>query len=346
MSIPTTSKGLLLNHDGFSGTQEGPSIADLAEFVTLGVFDMPKPDAGQVLVKVILANINPSDLHFIKGEYGQPRRSGVAGGFEGVGMVVAAGEGGEHLINKRVAFYVAANGSGSWAEYALTDAASCLPLSDDIRDEDGACFFINPLSAMAMFDGIQNSGSDAFVLSAAGSQLGKLLISLAKLNGKQAIALVRNSGQVEALKALGAAEVLVTSEPDFQSGFSKVSRHYKPKIFLDCVADQNSATTFDLMGRGSKWVIYGKLSPELPCLSQTGQLIFMNKSIEGFWLVNWFMTTPKARQMDVVGDMLGLFGNGIWKTDVRAILSLDEAFEELPALLAEMNTGKILLRPQ
>ncbi len=56
-------------------------------FIEDGEIAVPEPQDGQVLIKTRLANINPSDLHFIKGEYGQPRRKGLPAGFEGVGDV-------------------------------------------------------------------------------------------------------------------------------------------------------------------------------------------------------------------------------------------------------------------
>jgi len=56
------------------------------------------PAKGQVLIKLHVASVNPPDLHFIKREYGQPRRKDLPAGFEGCGDVVAAGEGAETVI--------------------------------------------------------------------------------------------------------------------------------------------------------------------------------------------------------------------------------------------------------
>lgn len=39
-------------------------------------------------------------------------------------------------------------GSGAWAEYAPSDAINCIPLRDDITDEDGAAQIVNPLTAL------------------------------------------------------------------------------------------------------------------------------------------------------------------------------------------------------
>ena len=122
MNIPKTMQALVVKGEGFSGTSEGPSITALEPWLELREIDVPQPAQGQVLVKVGLGGVNPSDLHFIKGEYGRPRVKGVPAGFEGMGTVVASGPGAERLIGKRAGFV--AGDSGAWAEYALADVSS------------------------------------------------------------------------------------------------------------------------------------------------------------------------------------------------------------------------------
>ena len=80
-----------------------------------------------------LAAVNPSDIHFIKGEYGQPRVKSVPAGFEAVGEVVA---GDTPLKGQRVSFFASA--SGTWAEYALTDATTLVPCRPDLAEVDAA----------------------------------------------------------------------------------------------------------------------------------------------------------------------------------------------------------------
>jgi NADPH:quinone reductase-like Zn-dependent oxidoreductase len=91
-----------------------------------------------VLIKVALASINPSDVMFVKGMYGQPRKKGRPAGFEGVGEVVAAGDDAyaKSLIGKRVALATGTSNWGSWAEYCIADASVCIPLMDGVKDVD------------------------------------------------------------------------------------------------------------------------------------------------------------------------------------------------------------------
>ncbi|MBR9843600.1 MAG: zinc-binding dehydrogenase [Rhodobacteraceae bacterium] len=341
--LPKTMLAVLQTGDGYSGTSEGPQIDDAARYLETADIPVPTPGAGQVLIRVRMSSVNPSDLHFIKGEYGQPRVKGAPAGFEGCGDVVAAGEGAEALVGQRVAFVVAMGGSGAWAEYALTDAMMCVPLRPDLRDEDGAAQIVNPMTAMAMVDIARQEG-ESFVVSAASSQLGKLMVSLGRDLGLKPIAMVRREAAVAILKDKGAEEVLVTSDPDMVQKFAAISKTLKPRVFLDAVSDQLSEQVFVAMPNGARWVSYGKLDPELPKLTQMGQLIFMGKRIEGFWLTTWMRTTPPKDQMRVIGEVQARFVDGRWTTDVSAHLGLRDVVSQLAESLKNTD-GKVMISP-
>ncbi|NVO55213.1 zinc-binding dehydrogenase [Rhodobacteraceae bacterium B1Z28] len=340
-TLPASMFATILKHDGYSGTMTGPVIENAADWLTEAELPIPEPGPGQVLIRLRTASVNPSDLHFIKGEYGQPRVQGTPAGFEGCGDVVAAGKGAEALQDLRVAFVAA--GSGAWAEYVVTQMQMCIPLRPDISDDDGAAQIINPLTAMAMVDMAKEDG-DAFVISAATSQLGKLMCSLGRDLGLKPIALVRRTETVETLKQLGAAEVLVTTDADVVQKFADISATLKPRVFLDAVMDQLSEQLFCAMPNRARWVCYGKLGSDAPTLTQTGQLIFMGKRIEGFWLTQWMMSTPPADQMRVVTEVQARFADGRWKTDVSERLTLRNLMPNLAAALKKSD-GKVIITP-
>ncbi|WP_170413118.1 zinc-binding dehydrogenase [Ruegeria atlantica] len=340
-TLPSNMFAVIQTHDGYSGSASGPFIEDAADWLAEAELPLPEPGPGQVLIKLRASSVNPSDIHFIKGEYGQPRVKGTPAGFEGCGDVVATGTGAEALQGQRVAFVAA--GSGAWAEYVVTQALMCIPLRPDISDEDGSAQIVNPMTAMAMVD-IARGAGDAFIVSAATSQLGKLMCSLGRDLGLKPIAIVRRAEVVGTLKELGAHEVLVTSDPDMMQKLAALSMELKPRVFLDAVADQVSEQIFCAMPNGARWVVYGKLSPELPQLTQTGQLIFMSKRIEGFWLTQWMTSTPPADQMRVVGEVQARFADGRWKTDVSERLGLRDVVANLANALKKSD-GKVIITP-
>ena len=172
-----TMRALLLKNDGYSRTPSGSVLEAMDPYVEYGTIDVPSPGPSQVLVKVSLASVNPSDVMFLKGLYGQPRKQGQPAGFEGVGEVVATGDSdlAKGLAGKRIAFATGLSNWGAWAEYAVAEAAACIPLIDTVGDEDGAAMIVNPLTALAMFGIVKDEGQKSFILTAGASQLCKLI---------------------------------------------------------------------------------------------------------------------------------------------------------------------------
>lgn len=340
-------KALLQKHDGYASDRpESAVLTDLSPFVELAEIDRPEPGEGQVLIKVSLASINPSDEMFIQGLYGQPRQQGKPAGFEGVGVVEASGGGpiADGIKGLRVAFAAGPNGSGSWAEYAIAEAATCIPLIDGVRDEDGAAMIVNPLTALAMFDIVKEAESKSFIITAGASQLCKLMISVARDEGYEPIAIVRRDSQIDMLKEIGATHVLNCESESFDDDMRKICRQEKPRIFLDAVANNQSALIFDAMPNKARWIIYGKLDAELPVIRQPGQMIFMMKQIEGFWLTRWMNEKPMAEKMGAIQKAQKLFASGEWQTDVTAVVALSEAVERVAEELAKPN-GKVFIKP-
>ena len=345
MTQPSSMNALILKGNGFASTRTGSAIETLEPYLDYGSLPVPKPGPGEVLVRVRMASVNPSDLYFIKGEYGQPRIKGAAAGFEGVGDVVA-GKGlyASWLKGKRVAFVGGVNGSGAWAEYIVVSAAMCVVVKPAMRDADAAGHVVNPVTAWTMFDIVKKSGATSFVFTAAFSQLGKLMAGLSRDNGFAMIAIIRKDSQAAHLSELGAKHVLNQSDPDFAAKLAAVIKAEKPRILLDAVASQVAADIFAAMPARARWIIYGKLDTETPCLKEAGQLIFMNKKIEGYWLMNWFRRASILEKLRTLRAVQNRFISGAWSTEVVATVKLADVMADLPAAL-KAGDGKVMIVP-
>lgn len=346
MPIPSEMNALLLTGDGYATTPSGTALEAMEPYVMPGRIAVPQPKSTQLLIKVSLASINPSDVSFIKGRYGQPRVKGQPAGFEGVGTVVATGNdpAAQKMAGKRVAFATGTSNWGAWAEYAVAEAAGCIPLIDGVRDEDGAAMIVNPLTAIAMFDIVREEGENAFVLTAGASQLSKLIMGVAKDEGFRPIAIVRRDDQIPLLKEAGATHVLNAEAPDFDKTLKEVMKAEQPRIFLDAVTGPLAGAIFDAMPKRARWIIYGRLDPATTPIPQPAQLIFMHKRIEGFWLAEWMRETPPEQKMQAIMEAENRFADGRWATDVTAVVQLSEAMSRVPAELAKPN-GKVFIRP-
>ncbi|WP_144862741.1 zinc-binding dehydrogenase [Mesorhizobium sp. J18] len=340
-----TMRALIQKHDGYATRHSGTVLEAMEPYVEEAQVPMPEPGPSQVLIKIRIAAVNPSDVMFVKGLYGQPRRKGQPAGFEGVGDVVSAGsEAGQALVGKRVAFTVGLTGWGSWAEYAVAEAAACIPLVEGVRDEDGAALIVNPITALAMFDIVREEGQKSFILTAGASQLCKLMIGVAKDEGFRPIAVVRRDEQIPLLERLGAAHVLNSEAPDFSQRMAALCKEEEPRILLDATTGPVASEIFHSMRHGARWIIYGRLDPAGTVIREPGQMIFMRKRIEGFWLVEWIRQVPTERKVQAFTEAQKRFSDGRWKTDVTAMVSLEEAMARVPEELAKPN-GKVFIRP-
>ena len=79
------------------------------------------------------------------------------------------------------------------AEYICTDLKSMITLSDDSDIEVASSSFVNPLSALGMIDRLKELGSKATIITAAASQLGRMLIKLCNQEGIIPICTVRRA---------------------------------------------------------------------------------------------------------------------------------------------------------
>jgi NADPH:quinone reductase len=165
-------------------------------------------------VRILASPVNPSDLLFVRGHYAgvQPHFPSPVG-FEGVGIVDVLGPQVQRPApGQRVAVINAEKG-GNWADYAVVPAHFLLPVPEDLPDEQVASFLINPASAIVMLRHVLAIPQGEWLLqSAAGSELGRMIIRLAKHDGIRTINIVRRRESVAELERLGADAVIVSTE--------------------------------------------------------------------------------------------------------------------------------------
>jgi NADPH:quinone reductase-like Zn-dependent oxidoreductase len=171
-------------------TEEGNQL--ITRFVPV-----PKPGPGEVLVKIAAAPINPSDLARIRNIADPAERTTFIPGIEGSGTVVESGPG---LIprlwkGRRVACTTSHGHGGTWAEFMLTRAMSCIPLPDAMTFEQGSMLLVNPLTAVAFFNMIKAGGHKAIINTAAASSLGRMIDILGKKSHIRVIHVIRNEKQ-------------------------------------------------------------------------------------------------------------------------------------------------------
>ena len=145
--------------------------SDLALLFSAADLENAEYSPGKVVAKMPEPFLSGS-----KGRHGQ--RMPV--GNEGAGTVIAAGENpaAQALIGQRVACVP----GSAFSQYAIAEAAMCLPLGD-VSSEDGAIAFVNPMTALGFVETARMEGHTAIVHSAAASNLGQMLNKICQEDG-------------------------------------------------------------------------------------------------------------------------------------------------------------------
>jgi NADPH:quinone reductase-like Zn-dependent oxidoreductase len=302
----------------------------------------PQPGRGEVLVRMLASPINPSDLMFISGSYGIKPRLPATPGFEGVGIVEANGGGvlGWLRTGKRVA--VINDRLGNWAEYTVTKARQVIPVPDDISDELAATYFVNPATALVMIQDVLRVSRGAWLLqSAAGGELGKMVIRLGQKYGFRTLNVVRRREQVDELKKLGADVVIIESEGPIPKQVAKITDSVRYAI--DPVGGKTGTEVIASLSPGGRCLLYGSLTDE-PVSIHPRLAIGNEISVEGFWLARWVRKQGVYTMLRLFRRVQALMREGVLKTDFAAVYPLEEVRTAVTHATKVGKGGKILLR--
>ncbi|HEY1188584.1 MAG TPA: zinc-dependent alcohol dehydrogenase family protein, partial [Gemmata sp.] len=222
----------------------------------------PQPKRGEVLVRMLASPINPSDLMYVQGTYGLKPSFPATPGFEGVGVVEATGGGVLGWLRKGKRVAVINDRIGNWAEYTVTSARQVIPVPDDLTDEQAATFFVNPATALAMTQDVLKVTKGAWLLqSAAGGELGKMVIRLGYKLAFRTINVVRRREQVEELKKLGADHVIVESDGPIPEQVRKLVPD-GVRYAIDPVGGETGSQIIAALSHGGRCLLYGSLTDQ------------------------------------------------------------------------------------
>jgi NADPH:quinone reductase len=315
----------------------------------LQVRDVPVPDPGpgQVRVRMLASPINPSDLLTVRGQYGRRPTLPVTPGFEGVGVVDAAGPGLLRRLRglslgRRVAVL---NGfGGNWQEFVVLPARQLVPLPDDIADDQAASFFVNPATAWVMTRSILQVPAGAWLLqTAAGSALGRMIISLGKKVGFRTLNVVRRREQGEELLRSGGDAVICTNDESLEERVRAVAGDTGVRHAVDAVGGETSLQVLRALAAGGRMLVYGTLSGE-PIALDPRVLMVGQKRIEGFWLSEWTRQQNALTMLSLFRTIKRLLREGIFKTEVAGTFRLDQIHDAVRQAETPGRHGKVLLR--
>jgi len=327
--------------------------------------DPPVPGPGQVLVRMRMAPVNPSDFYYIEGTYqsafarlvwnhGADRPTDRLGnppfawppyslGVEGVGVVEKAGPGflGKRLVGKRVAV-VSGPPNGTWQEYTLIDAKRAFAVPRALKDEQACSFFVNPLTALVLVRQVLQVPEGATVLqTAAGSALAGMVRNLARVDRFRVIDVVRSRAGAERLRQSGSEHVVALEDENLLEAVHGIAPG-GASFVLDCVAGPTGSDALRCLQPGGRMVCYGTLSGQ-PISLPPRDLMMPMTSIEGFYLAAFLADRSLLQRVGLVRKTAKLIQQGVLDTPVEQTYRLDALHEALDHARRPGRTGKVLL---
>ena len=306
---------------------------------------VPRPMAGEVLIRVAATPVNPSDWAFINGWYGSPKPLPVVPGLEGSGVVVASGSGlmPRWLRGKRVACAAAPDRDGMWSEYVVTRASFCVPLRKAVDMQDAATMLVNPFSAWALLDMARRNKQVAIANTAAASAIGRMILRLSHSLGIQVVCIVRRSDQRRLLQEMGAVHVLDSTADHFEIEMQELFERTGVGIAFDAVSGEMTGRLLNALPDHGQVVVYGGLS-ETAIKVNPAEFVFKHKRVEGFWLPRW-ASRQNALTILRVSRYIQQRLNSEFETHIRSQTGLDGAVEAIGAYMDAMTSGKVLIIP-
>jgi putative PIG3 family NAD(P)H quinone oxidoreductase len=196
--------------------------------------EIPTPGDHQVLIKSHVVGINRPDVFQRSGSYPPPPGASPYLGLEVAGEVVSVGK--EVTQLKAGDQVCALTPGGSYAEYCVTDAGSCLPIPKGLSMLQAAAIPENYFTVWSnLFDMGHLKAGESILIHGGSSGIGITAIQLAKQFGATVYTTVGNAEKVKACKQLGADAVFNYKEEDFVERVLELTNKKGVNVILDMV---------------------------------------------------------------------------------------------------------------
>jgi NADPH2:quinone reductase len=321
-------------------TAGGPEVMHWRELPT------PSPAPGEVLLRVEAAGVNFIDVYLRKGLYPQPLPAIV--GVEGAGVVEALGPSVDSVKQgDRVAFSDRAGATtpgGSYATHVVVPAERLVPVPVGLDAPAACAVMLQGMTAHYLATSTFPLGPrHVCLVHAAAGGVGLLLCQMAKKRGARVIGTVSTPEKAALAKRVGADDVILYTEQDFEAEARKLTDGRG----VDVVYDSVGKTTFDkslsALARRGYLVLYGQssgvVSPLDPLvLNAKGSLFLTRPTLRDY-------AASRSELLERAGEVLRWVANGELTVHIGATFPLSHAGDAHRALESRQTTGKVLLVP-
>ena len=310
----------------------GPEVLKLEEIST------PHPKAGQVLVRIHAAGVNPYDTYMRTGTYAIKPPLPYTPGSDGAGVVEAIGEG-VKKVKPGDRVYVANTVTGAYAEYALSLESQVHPLPADVSYSQGAGVWIPYGTAYHALHQctLARAGETVLVHGASGG-VGIAAIQLARAMGLIVLGTAGTEKGRDLVKREGAHNAFDHTTPDYRQEILQATGGRGVNLILEMLANVNLGHDLKLLALHGRVVVIGSrgdvtITPR--------DLMTRRASIHAFTL--WGIT--EAEENEIHAGLVAGLANGTLRPVVGKELPLAEAPRAHKEILEPGAFGKIVLVP-
>ncbi len=291
------------------------------EVMELVEVERPKPEAGQVLVKIRAAAVNPVDWK-IRDGLGElfGMKPPLILGCEVAGTVETGS--GNLAPGDEVYGYLGTH-SGGYAEYAAAPATEFVSKPKQVDFDTAASVPVGALTAwQAIFDLGKLAGGQRILITGASGAVGSMAVQLAKVKGAHAIGLASGKNE-DFVRKLGADEFIDYRKAKFENEVRDLD------VVFDTVGGETQERAFQTLKHGGS-LVSTVHPPSAEKAREFGVTIAMVQ----------MMLKPEQ-----LADINQLLESGKLKVRVATVLPLSEFKEALRLSASGHADGKIILRP-
>ena len=321
----------------------------------LQYLDMAQPAVGanQVLIKIAAIGVNYADVLVRKAAIPTAPLP-VTPGEEYSGTIVSVGSAVMHLRpGQRVAVllgYGSGSGhvSGGYADYAVADSASVIPIPDTMDFVTAAAVFANYLTAyfLLYFSARVEAGQTLLLYAAAGGG-GTALIQLARLAGARIIGLASSSERAAYALAQGATHMSDYSQQDVYRALMEFTAEQGVDVIFNSAGGTTFARDFDVLAPFGQIIWYGTAAgmPGADVASLLARGFSGHHGIKTFLLHSMLQHKPQV-WLQAANKIIDNLLAGEIQPHIHQQLPLSQAASAHQLLETSKVFGKLILRPK
>ena len=311
------------------------------EVIVLNEAPEPALEAGEVLVKLEAAPINPSDFLLVKGYYGLQPAFPFNLGSEGVGRVVKVGHKVDKELQGKRVLVLPTYEVGTWADQLVATPKQLVSVPEEADALQLAMIGINPATAYLLLrEYVQLQRGEWIGQAAANSAMGQYIVQFAKLAGLKTLNVVRREEAAEQVRQSGGDLVLIEG-PDLAKNVKNALQGEQLSLILDTVGGGVVSSLAQSLKDGGPVVSYAMQSGEFPTISPA-DFFYRGLSLHGFWVVNWIRKAPRQEIETLYGKLAGLVSDGTLHSSVDATYGIGDYKQAITHSLQSGRNGKVL----